>query len=205
MCKASCQITYLSLILFFVADLHAATPDSVMAPPLGQRVKVEFKTPMTKHFALVIPYRGNKSRVATGQLLAMNADSVSLALDYPTNQQTTIPMSTVRKVSLQQGHRRLILEGAGVGGFLGLITLGAAVMGDGFQANPDFVRKEPWVKREPITALCVIVGAGAALGAATGWFIKIDRWQELPRDKWTFGLQLKPQNGRGVLALTLKF
>ncbi len=193
------------IVIVLANGLAWADPDTTIAPPLGRRVKVEFKTPMTKHFALVIPYRSNKTRIATGQLLAMNTDSVSLALDFPANQQSTIPMSAVKKVSVQQGHRRLIFEGAGVGGFLGLITLGAAVMGDGFQANPDLVRKEPWVKREPITALCVIVGAGAALGAATGWFIKTDRWEELPRDKWAFGFQLKPEYGQTVFALTLKF
>ncbi len=168
---------------FVIAALFLPAAVAAQEAPIEVGERVRFWTP--------------QSRIATyGTLTRWEADSFAIADNW-------IPITSVtrleaRRPKYSRGARVALSAGWGlaVGALVGA-GWGALVCGSGgFECDP-------W-RQELFTAARFVGGWGLVLGAIHGLFASIDRWEEVPLDR--FRVSFGPQTvGRFSLGVAVTF
>ena len=160
-----------------------------MALQPGQRIRIDYDTAVTKHFLYIFPYSLTEDRTITGELLSWDSNYMVISTNQPDSQNIKIVTSTVKKIYINDGQRRLWLDGLATGGLIGFFILYAGVPGD-----PENPEEERWVDQNPARAATLIIGGSALSGGIIGWFIKSERWREVDRKSWSIDPRLTLSN-----------
>jgi hypothetical protein len=123
----------------------------------------------------------------------------------------TVPRDSLTRLEVSRGFKRRWVNGAVVGGIIGLAagTSAAVIEGWPFETVQDCADRLP---DEQLACNLAFVGwrvalgaaVGAALGAVAGSAFKTERWQEVPLDR----LRVQPvvmADGRFGVAASLRF
>ncbi len=145
----------------------------------------------------------------TGTMISWDADG-SLMLQADAGS-LTVPRDSLTRLEVSRGFKRRWVNGAVVGGIIGLAagTSAAVIEGWPFETVQDCADRLP---DEQLACNLAFVGwrvalgaaVGAALGAVAGSAFKTERWQEVPLDR----LRVQPvvmADGRFGVAASLRF
>jgi hypothetical protein len=137
----------------------------------GQRVRVEIDTIITKHFLLLIHYNEAGKMRIKGDISFDSSDSIALSIDKQKSQVRHIAKSEIKRIWVNEGKRRPILDGALIGGWsaggLNSVFSGILNSGDG-------------LKWERVATFAI---GGAVIGTLIGSRCKVDKWREIKTDK----------------------
>lgn len=155
--------------LILTAILYCPPAQAQLEELTGRRVRVS-----------LVRVPGGISTSPIGVLTEVTADSLVLSAE---DERVSIPRSTIQRLDVSIGTKRMTGQGALAGLALGAFAFGAvAVTG----ADPDPCGGEDvWLCFEPSVELIVLGGAvtgallGAVLGAAIGSSMQGDRWERV--------------------------
>lgn len=171
-------------LLVLTAILAVATPagavdlkgDDSVSVAIGDCVRIDFDTTISKRILLLIPYSQTEGREVTGRLIACDTDSLTLASSLFESGVHRYEIANVKRLYVSVGKKRAtwrgLKSGALVGGGLGLL-IGCA---------PDAVGDTTLLFRDrahPLEVVAVSTVVGAAIGTLIGSLVKVDRWREV--------------------------
>ncbi len=152
--------------------------------------------------------RCHRGRI-TGTMISWDADG-SLMLQADAGS-LTVPRDSLARLEVSRGFKRRWVNGAVVGGIIGLAagTSAAVIEGWPFETVQDCADRLP---DEQLACNLAFVGwrvalgaaVGAALGAVAGSAFKTERWEEVPLDRLRVRLTLQ-RDRRFALGLSVSF
>lgn len=155
--------------LILIAILYCPPAQAQLEELTGRRVRVSLvRTP------------GGISTSPIGVLREVTADSLVLSAE---DEIVSIPRSTIQRLDVSIGTKRMTGQGALAGLAVGAFTLGA-VAATGTDTD-SCGGEDVWLCFEPSVELAALGGAmtgallGAVLGAAIGSSIQTDRWERV--------------------------
>jgi len=193
--------TGLLALLFIAQPVRALeAPDSVSLLQIGQRIRVDYDTTVTKHLLYVIPWSSREKRKTTGSLVSWSSDTIVIASDQLDDRLRAFPEWSVRKLYISNGRRRATAEGIGYGAVIGFFPVFLRI----FEHIPGTAEYDD-VRRNRFRSPLIVWGGITLVGGIIGWFTKVDRWRELKKSDWPFQLELSNQIGDFGLNLTYSF
>lgn len=189
------------LALVCLTQSASASGASTVYPLLqiGQRVRVEYDTTVTKHLLYVIPWSSREIRKTTGPLVSWSSDTIVIASDQLDGQLRAFSEWRVRKLYMVDGRRRATAEGMGIGAAIIGLPMFIAVFGVPRHAESGGVRGNRF--RTPL----ILLGGAALAGGIIGWFTKVDRWKQVEKRDWPFQLELSGKSGDFGVGLIFRF
>ncbi|MBD3332418.1 hypothetical protein GF356_06180 [candidate division GN15 bacterium] len=174
-------ITLAVATLAGAVDLNGDDSNSVA---IGDRVRIDYDTTINKRILLLIPYSQTEGREVSGELVAYDTDSLTLASPLFESGVHRHEIANVTRMYVSVGKKRAtwkgLKSGALVGASLGLL-IGCA---------PDAVGDTTLLfhdRAHPLEVIAVSTAIGAAIGTLIGSFMTVDRWQEVDRRHWPVG------------------
>lgn len=128
---------------------------------------------------------------ATG-LSALRGDTLVL-------ENTECPMATVTRFEVSRGQKSNLMRGAGIGFAAGVVGTLVGCLGGSCEFGDNGV----YTDLRPEFAIAVGL-MGGVVGGIIGYFVKTERWEEVPLDR--LRVSLTPQrDGQLALAFSVKF
>lgn len=129
---------------------------------------------------------------ARATIEAINSDTVVLR----SGTTHRVPLTSLERLDVHAGRRSHWLLGAGIGFVVGAGATYAVLSSGGSTALCNQSANQDAIGTGECLALAAGGGlAGAGLGALVGTFIKSDKWEEVPTERFRLGLVPRPRGG----------
>lgn len=174
-------------------------PDGGSLLQIGQRVRVDYDTTVTRHILLFIPYSEKKKISIFGELRSWDLDSLRVVSGSVTVRPHSVPITRVENVYVPDGQRRELLKGVYGGASVGLLIGFLVVSGHGTATDFDESSQDNSL------AGLIVFGGSIVAGGIIGWFTKVDRWKRVEKHNWPLRLELSNQGGDFEIGLIYSF